>query len=194
MNIIYLVVSLVGMAASVAQLMGHDVHYLEAYIAMFVLKLGIRLYDIEGSLKNGADRQLYSMRILGIAFISKLMINIMLVDFKTTRIKFLSIFVLYMFMCISVLYGMFDLIGETKDISVEAVAAFLTFPMLIFSSVTMQLQVEHSRKSFVGRVEAEYQFSYVLDLLQESIAIIDTSKLNKGNALEYVNDCFLASF
>ena len=43
----------------------------------------------------------------------------------------------------------------------------------------------------------ESEFHYVLDLLQESIAIVDGSMLEDskgGKAFEYVNNCFLAHF
>lgn len=73
----------------------------------------------------------------------------------------------------------------------------LAFPVLLGAAIMQTLSLENAREVQISALQVESQYLYVLDLLQESIAITESSSLtdeSKCLSLEYVNNCFLAHF
>lgn len=196
MNLLYTILSFISIAACIGELCGYTVTYVEAILSLMVLRLAVRLCDFEMSLEAGYDRQFFGLIILSNSLVAQMSLTLLFVFFPFSYFKLLNGMMQAFFVGGCAVYGLFKLIGEVNTIKPVSIAILLCFPMLMLTAMLMMKGAEDQWRVQIDKIHMENEFHYVLDLLQESIAIVDDSKLNdtKEKAFEYVNNCFLANF
>lgn len=173
------------------------VPYFEIYFAIYVFRMGLRLVDLEGSLDAGYDRQTFGLTVLGNAMTIFITLNIQFLAFKQSCLRLSFVYLQAFFVSVITAYGQLLYGKELVNLKAQTIILLSSFPLLCFAALFQTLSLENAREAQISSLQVESQYLYVLDLLQESIAIIESFDLTEnkiGLSLEYVNNCFLAHF
>ena len=195
MNTIYSIVSIFSIIVCICEIKGRKAHCFEIYIVALVIRLAVRLLDLEGSLEAGYDRQFFALIILSNSLVAQMTLSMLFIFFRYSHSKLATGMFLAIFMCGCATFGELKLINELQNMKLVSYIMLAFFPLLMLVAMILQKNAEEQWRGHLDKIQLENEFHYVLDLLQESIAIIDDSKTSGSKKnFEYVNNCFLKHF